>query len=105
MSLIRHIDEQTFSQVIAKGTVLVDFFAEWCGPCRMLTPILEQLAQEFQGSVTIAKIDVDQAQVIAVQYDITSVPTLILFKDGVMQHRIVGLKDLKSLQNLLRQGS
>jgi thioredoxin 1 len=102
MSLIRHIDEQSFAQVIAKGTVLVDFFAEWCGPCRMLTPILEQLAQEFQGSVTIAKVDVDQAQVIAVQYDITSVPTLILFQDGVMKHRVVGLTNLKSLQEMLR---
>jgi len=102
MSQVQHIDEESFPQIISTGTVLVDFFAEWCGPCRMLTPILEQLAQEFKGTITIAKVDVDQAQSIAVQYDVTSIPTMILFKDGEIKSRVVGLKDLQSLKEMIQ---
>ena len=101
MSKIQHIDEKNFAQAISKGVVLVDFFAEWCGPCRMLTPILEVLATELEDKVSIIKVDVDEAQTIALQYDITSVPTVIIFEDGNVKQRIVGLKDLKSLKALL----
>lgn len=102
MTYVKSVDDRTFGDVIAHGTVLVDFSADWCGPCRMLAPILELLAQQMQDSLTVIKVDVDQSQSIAVQYDISSVPTLILFKDGVMKHRVVGLKDLASLKKLIQ---
>lgn len=102
MSKIKHVDEKDFAQATSKGLVLVDFFAEWCGPCRMLTPILEALAEEMGETLSVIKLDVDAAQSIALQHDITSVPTLILFQDGKVKERIVGLKDLKSLKALVK---
>ncbi len=102
MSKMKHVDEKSFAQSISKGLVLVDFFAEWCGPCRMQTPILETLADEMGDKLTVIKLDVDEAQSVASQYDITSIPTLILFQDGKVKERIVGLKDLKSLKALIK---
>lgn len=101
MSTIPVIEEKNFKTAIESGTVLVDFYADWCGPCRMLTPLLEQLMQEMKGEIKIIKIDVDQAQSIAAQFDITSVPTMILFKDGVQKVKSVGLKDLKGLKAMI----
>ncbi len=103
MTYVKSVDDRTFSDIIANGTVLVDFSASWCGPCRMLTPILELLAEQMKDSVTVIKVDVDESQSIAMQYDISSVPTLILFKDGVVKQRIVGLKDLASLKQLIQE--
>lgn len=103
MSYVKQVDDRTFVDVIASGTVLVDFSAEWCGPCRMLAPILELLAQQMHETVTVIKVDVDQSQSIAMQYDITSVPTLIVFKNGAVKHRVVGLKDLASLKKLIEE--
>lgn len=102
---IRTVDDRTFSDVIANGTVLVDFSADWCGPCQMLAPILEMLAEQMKDKLTIIKVDVDESQSIAMQYDISSVPTLILFKDGELKERVVGLKDLRSLQRLIEEAS
>lgn len=101
MATVEHIDERSFSDVIAQGTVLVDFSAEWCGPCRMLSPILDALAAQLTGKVRIVKVDVDQSQSLATQYDVSSVPTLLLFKNGELKERIVGLRDLASLKRLL----
>ena len=101
MAYVKSVDDRTFNDVIASGTVLVDFSAAWCGPCRMLAPMLEILAKEMQGTATIIQVDVDESQSIAMQYDISSVPTLILFKDGILKQRIVGLKDLASLKELI----
>ena len=70
--------------------VVVDFFATWCGPCKMIAPMLDQLAAEFEGSAKILKLDVDQAKEIATQYGIRGVPTLILFKDGEIVDKMVG---------------
>jgi thioredoxin 1 len=103
MSNIASVTEKSFQSIIQNGTVLVDFSAEWCGPCKMLAPILDQLAEEMKGSITIVKVDIDQEQNLASTFEITSVPTLILFKDGAETHRVVGVKDLKTLKNLLQQ--
>jgi thioredoxin 1 len=103
MAYVKTVDDRTFADVTASGTVLVDFSAEWCGPCRMLAPILELLAEQMQDSLTVIKVDVDESQSIAMQYDISSVPTLILFKDGVVKHRVVGLKDLASLKKMIQE--
>ena len=103
MDYVQTVDDRRFNDVISKGTVLVDFSADWCGPCRMLAPILDMLAKELEGRATVVKVDVDESQSIATQYDISSVPTLLLFKDGELKHRMVGLKDFATLKNLIEE--
>lgn len=73
-----------------KGTVLVDFFATWCGPCKMIAPAVEQLAEEYAGKAAVYKLDVDEAQDIGMEYKVMSIPTLIFFKDGMEVERIRG---------------
>ncbi len=74
-------DNQNFDDLIKEGFVFVDFFASWCGPCKMLSPVLEEIANE-NPDLKIVKIDVDKVQEIAIRYNVMSIPTLILFKDG-----------------------
>ena len=78
--------------------ILVDFWAEWCGPCKMLGPILDELAQEYDGRVRIGKVNIDEFQELAVQYGIRSIPTLLLFKKGQVAEQIVGLKSKRDLK-------
>ena len=88
--MINHIkEEKEFDEITKTGTVLADFFATWCGPCKMLSPIVEELSEEMKD-VTFVKIDVDEAPRIAARYEIYSIPTLILFKNGVPAKKQVG---------------
>lgn len=100
-----HLTDENFQQTIAKGVTLVDFHAAWCGPCRMIAPIVEQLAGMVKGKAHIGKLDIDQAQETTASLQITSVPTLILFKDGKEVKRVVGVKDLDYLLNLVQSYS
>jgi thioredoxin 1 len=102
---IEHLTDENFQQIIAKGLTLVDFYATWCGPCRMIAPIMEQLSGKVQGKAKVAKLDIDQAQQTTASLQITSVPTLILFKDGKEVKRVVGVKDLDYLLNLVHSYS
>lgn len=95
------LEDSTFKDFISKGVTLVDFYATWCGPCRMITPIIEQLSGMLNGKAKIAKVDIDQAHQVTANFQITSVPTLILFKDGAEIKRVVGVKDLEYLNNLI----
>lgn len=104
MGNVIHLTEENFKQTIAKGLTLVDFHAIWCGPCKMIAPLIEQLAQKVEGKAIIAKLDIDQAQDITNEMQITSVPTLILYKDGKELKR-VGVKDLDFLLNLIHSYS
>lgn len=93
------LSDETFADTIANGTepVLVDFWAEWCGPCKMVAPILDEIADENVGSLKIAKLNVDDAPDTARQYEVMSIPTLILFKDGAPVKTIVGAKPKAAL--------
>ena len=101
--LIKHLSDENFEEGIAHGVVLVDFYADWCGPCRMIAPIVEELAQEMAGKVTVAKVDTDNATNVATKYEVTSIPTLILFKDGQVAKKVVGLKDLDGLRKMVNE--
>lgn len=81
--------------------VLVDFWAQWCGPCKMLSPILDELAGEYAGKVKIGKVDVDENQELSAQYSVLSIPTLLIFKDGKVQEQHVGLKGKPELKQAL----
>ncbi len=92
MAEIEHINNDGFNDIVAKGDapVLVDFFATWCGPCKMLGPVLEQVADEMVGKIKIVKMDIDECMDLAQEYGIMSVPTMILFDKGIEIARIVG---------------
>jgi thioredoxin len=92
MDNLKHLDGPTFeADVLSAGQpVIVDFYADWCPPCRMMTPALERLAVEFEGRLTIGKIDVDENQDIAIQYGVMAMPTLGMFKGGKLVDRMVG---------------
>lgn len=95
------LNQQNFNTSIAKGLTLVDFYATWCGPCRMIVPIIESLSKKLEGKVKIAKLDIDEAQDVASSLGITSIPTIILFKDGKEVARVVGVKDEDYLSALI----
>lgn len=99
--LIKHVKDDTFEKEIQKGTVLVDFTANWCGPCRMLAPVLDQVAKEVEGQVSIVKVDIDSEQKTAARFQITSVPTLILFKDGKEVNRLIGLRNADAIKDFV----
>ena len=100
---IKHITNENFESDVLKSKepVLMDFWAEWCGPCKMLAPILDQIADEYKGRVQIAKLDVEESQSIAMKFGVRSIPTLILFKDGVVEAQHVGMLSKEQLTKLL----
>ena len=92
-----------FEQEVAKSQqpVLVDFWAEWCGPCKMIAPLLDELAEEKAGQVKIAKVNVDDNQELATRFGIRAIPTLLLFKGGQVKETIVGMTGKKDLEKKL----
>jgi thioredoxin 1 len=103
MSLITVTDNNFKETVEKENLVLVDFWAPWCGPCKMIAPILDQLDQQSAGSVTIAKLNVDDNPAISSQYGVMSIPTLKLFKNGKEVQTVVGLQSLDSLKNMIQK--
>ncbi|WP_348663619.1 thioredoxin [Chlamydia vaughanii] len=100
--MVKVISSENFDSFIASGLVLVDFFAEWCGPCKMLAPVLDAVATEVPA-VLIGKVNIDDSPGPAEQYGVSSIPTLILFKDGKEVDRTVGLKDKDALVKLINK--
>lgn len=98
---LKMLNDANFAEETAKGVVLVDFYADWCGPCRMMTPVIEEFATKQDGKVSVAKIDIDASPSVTQQYHVTSIPTLILFKEGKAVGTFVGLKDLPQLESLV----
>ncbi|WP_243297412.1 thioredoxin [Bacillus litorisediminis] len=98
---ISHVTDQDFKQQTAEGVVLADFWAPWCGPCKMIAPVLEELDSEMGDKVKIVKLDVDENQETAGAFGVMSIPTLIVFKDGEVVDKVVGYQPKEALQELL----
>jgi thioredoxin 1 len=98
-----HVSDADFENTVLKASlpVLVDFWAPWCGPCRMVSPIIEELSKEYAGKVVFAKVNTDENPATPTQYDIMSIPSLLLFKDGKLVDRAVGVRPKPALKQWL----
>jgi len=102
MSEINLTDKNFEEEVLKKqGLVLVDFFATWCTPCKMIAPVLSQIAEEYKDKVKIGKVNVDEENELAIKYQISSIPTLILFKDGKVIKTLIGLSSKSEIINMI----
>jgi thioredoxin 1 len=98
--LIVTLTQENFAQKVlqSQSPVLVDFWAEWCGPCKMIAPLLDELADEYQGKVSIGKVNIDEQQALATQYGIRAIPTLLLINKGQVAEQMVGAKSKRDLK-------
>lgn len=102
MSEITFTDANFDAEVLKhNGTVLVDFFAPWCGPCKMMAPVIEKLAEEYDGKVKIGELDVDENGETAMKYEVQSIPTLIIFKNGEVADKMIGFQSEEALKSKL----
>jgi len=100
---ITHATDQNFETETGSGVVLVDFWAPWCGPCKMIAPVLEELDAELKGKAKIVKVDVDENQGSASKFGVMSIPTLLVFKDGEVVDKVVGFQPKEALAELLEK--
>jgi thioredoxin 1 len=100
-----HVTDQTFQTEVLNSNipVLVDFWAEWCGPCRMIAPVVEELANEYNGKLKVTKVDVDANPQISMDFSIRSIPTLMIFKDGKAVDQIIGAVPKRNLVDKVSQ--
>lgn len=98
---IHYLNDDNFEITISEGITLVDFYADWCGPCKRIAPVIEELAGELGDKAKIAKLDIESAQKTTAQFEVMSIPTIILFKDGEEIKRVVGVIDKDGLKKMI----
>jgi thioredoxin 1 len=103
MSIINVVGKENFDAEVETGVSIVDFYADWCGPCKMLAPVLDELAGELAGTAKVVKVNVDQNQELAAQYKVQGVPTLFIFKDGAIVERAVGFQPKAGILKLVNK--
>jgi len=101
MGAALELTKDNFDSTVESGVTLVDFWAEWCGPCKMMTPILDELAQEYADTATVGKINVDDQGDLAAKFEVSSIPTLLVIKDGEVANRFVGVTSKADLASAL----
>ena len=104
-TLTLQVTENTFEQDVIYNSdpVLVDFWADWCGPCHMIAPVIEELSDEYQDRLRVAKVNVDENPAIQERFGIRSIPTLMLFKDGELKEKVVGVQSKSQLNSLINR--
>lgn len=91
MSAAQELTTESFDEAVSQGVTLIDFWAEWCGPCKMIAPMIDELAAEYDGKVRVAKIDIDHEADLAARFNVSSIPTLLIVKDGEEAQRFIGV--------------
>lgn len=102
---IAELNDQTFDDAVKEGVVLVDFWAPWCGPCRMQGQIVDELAEKEAGSATFAKVNVDDAPSVAARYGVQAIPTLVVLKDGEIAQKFVGVQQAATLKSAIESAA
>ncbi len=105
MGAVKEVTDETFAEEVeqVEGVAVVDFWAAWCGPCRLVAPIMDELAQKYAGVVTVAKLDVDSSQRTAMRFNVRSIPSILFFKDGELVDMVIGAVPKQHLEQKLKQ--
>lgn len=103
MSVV-NLNEKNFEEEVLKSdkTILIDFWASWCGPCKMMSPVVDEIAEEMKGTVKVCKINIDEEQNLAVKYNVMSIPTFVVIKGGKEIGRTIGVQDKEEIKKMLK---